>query len=86
MVIGDVRLIKPAAGQGISAAVNILVAVFSPAYAWTLRAVSSMSRRRFPHHTFHDAWDVDTLRAVLPDADVAFSRPSTARRLRPSRV
>ncbi len=30
-------------------------------------------RRDFPHHTFLDAWDRDTLRRLLPDADVAFT-------------
>lgn len=53
---------------------NILVAVFSPAPAWTLpRRFVDVLRRQFPHHTFHDAWDADALRALLPDADVAFS-------------
>jgi phosphoglycerate dehydrogenase-like enzyme len=53
---------------------NILIAVFSPAPAWTLpRPFVDVLRREFPHHSFHDAWDADTLRAVLPDADVAFS-------------
>jgi D-2-hydroxyacid dehydrogenase (NADP+) len=54
--------------------VNILVAVFSPAPAWTLpRRFVEVLRREFPHHTFHDAWDAETLQAFLPDADVAFS-------------
>ena len=53
---------------------NILVAVFSPAPAWTLpRRFVDVLRREFPHHTFHDAWDGDALNAFLPDADVAFS-------------
>jgi phosphoglycerate dehydrogenase-like enzyme len=53
---------------------NILIAVFSPAPAWTLpRRFVNVLRREFPHHTFHDAWDAEALRALLPDADVAFS-------------
>lgn len=53
---------------------NVLVAVFSPAPAWTLpRRFVDVLRREFPHHTFHDAWDADALKAYLPDADVAFS-------------
>ena len=53
---------------------NILVAVFSPAPAWTLpRRFVDVLRSEFPHHTFHDAWDADTLRTFLPDADIAFS-------------
>jgi phosphoglycerate dehydrogenase-like enzyme len=30
-------------------------------------------RRDFPQHTFLEAWDRDTLRRLLPDADVAFT-------------
>ena len=30
-------------------------------------------RRDFPQHTFSVAWDRDTLRRLLPDADVAFT-------------
>jgi phosphoglycerate dehydrogenase-like enzyme len=30
-------------------------------------------RRDFPQHTFLDAWDRDTLRRLLPDAEVAFT-------------
>ena len=53
---------------------NVLIAVFSPAPAWTLpRRFVDVLRREFPHHAFHDAWDAETLRALLPDADVAFS-------------
>ena len=53
---------------------NIAVGVISPAPAWILprRFVDSL-RRDFPQHTFLDAWDRDTLRRVLPDADVAFT-------------
>lgn len=53
---------------------NVLIAVFSPAPAWTLpRRFVDVLRREFPHHTFHDAWDADRLRTLLPEADVAFS-------------
>ncbi len=53
---------------------NVLIAVFSPAPAWTLpRSFVDVLRRRFPQHTFHDAWEADSLRALLPEADVAFS-------------
>ena len=30
-------------------------------------------RRDFPQHTFLDAWDRETLRRLLPEADVAFT-------------
>jgi phosphoglycerate dehydrogenase-like enzyme len=54
--------------------VNVLVAVFSPAPAWTMpRRFIDVLRRDFPQHAFHDAWDENTLRAFLPEADVAFS-------------
>ncbi len=53
---------------------NVLVAVFSAGPAWTLpRPFVDGLRRDFPQHTFIDAWDGDTLRRHLPDADVAFS-------------
>ena len=53
---------------------NIVVSVISPAPAWILpwRFVDEL-RRDFPQHTFLDAWDRDTLRRALPDADVAFT-------------
>ncbi len=53
---------------------NILVAVYSAGPAWTLprRFVDDL-RRDFPQHTFVDAWDGETLRRRLPDADIAFS-------------
>ena len=53
---------------------NILVAVISEATAWILpRHYVEQLRRDFPQHTFLDAWDRDTLRQLLPDADVAFT-------------
>jgi phosphoglycerate dehydrogenase-like enzyme len=53
---------------------NIAVGVISPAPAWILpRHFVDHLRHEFPQHTFLDAWDRDTLRRVLPDADVAFT-------------
>jgi phosphoglycerate dehydrogenase-like enzyme len=53
---------------------NVLVAVISPAPAWVMpRAFVDRLRRDFPQHTFLDAWDRDTIRALLPQADVAFT-------------
>ena len=53
---------------------NVVVAVISPAAAWVMpRHYVDQLRRDFPQHTFLDAWDRDTLRRVLPDADVAFT-------------
>jgi hypothetical protein len=53
---------------------NIVVAVISPAPAWVMpRRHVDRLRADFPHHTFLDAWDRETLRRMLPDADVAFT-------------
>jgi D-2-hydroxyacid dehydrogenase (NADP+) len=53
---------------------NVLVAVFSAGPAWTMpRRLVDDLRRDFPQHTFLDAWDAETLRRRLPDADIAFS-------------
>lgn len=53
---------------------NVLVAVYSEGPAWTLpRPFIDQLRCDFPQHTFFDAWDAETLREHLPDADVAFS-------------
>ena len=53
---------------------NILVGVISPAAAWVMpRRYVDQLRREFPQHTFLDAWDRDTLRRLLPEADVAFT-------------
>jgi len=52
----------------------ILVSVISPAPAWVMpRHFVDALRRDFPHHRFVEAWDRDTLRRLLPDADVAFT-------------
>jgi phosphoglycerate dehydrogenase-like enzyme len=52
----------------------VLVAVFSQGPAWTLpRSFVDRLRAEFPQHTFLDAWDAETLRRLLPEADVAFS-------------
>jgi len=53
---------------------NILVGVISPAPAWILpRQFVDQLRRDFPRYTFLDAWDRESLRQLLPDADVAFT-------------
>ena len=53
---------------------NVVVGVISPAAAWVMpRHYVDQLRRDFPQHTFLDAWDRDTLRRLLPDADVAFT-------------
>jgi phosphoglycerate dehydrogenase-like enzyme len=53
---------------------NVVVAVISPAPAWVMpRHYVDQLRRDFPQHTVLDAWDRDTLRRLLPDADVAFT-------------
>jgi phosphoglycerate dehydrogenase-like enzyme len=53
---------------------NVVMAVISPAAAWVMpRHYVEQLRRDFPQHTFFDAWDRNTLRRLLPDADVAFT-------------
>src|SRR5450759_2075124 len=53
---------------------QILVGVISAAAAWVLPAhFIDALRRDFPQHTFLDAWDRETIRRLLPDADVAFT-------------
>jgi len=52
----------------------IVVGVISPAAAWVMpRGYVDELRRDFPQHTFLDAWDRDTLRRLLPQAEVAFT-------------
>jgi phosphoglycerate dehydrogenase-like enzyme len=53
---------------------NVVVGVISPAPAWVMpRQFVDQLRGDFPQHTFVDAWDRETLRRVLPDAEVAFT-------------
>jgi phosphoglycerate dehydrogenase-like enzyme len=53
---------------------NILVGVISPAAIWVMpRSCVEELRRQFPQHTFLEAWDRDTIRRLLPQADVAFT-------------
>ena len=52
----------------------VVIAVISPAPAWVMpRLHVDQLRSDFPQHTFLDAWDRDTLRRLLPEADVAFT-------------
>ena len=53
---------------------NVVIGVISPAPAWVLpRRFVDQLRLDFPQHTFLDAWDRETLRRLLPGADVAFT-------------
>jgi phosphoglycerate dehydrogenase-like enzyme len=53
---------------------NVLVSVISASAAWVMpRRCVDRLRHEFPQHTFLDAWDRDTLRRLLPEADVAFT-------------
>jgi phosphoglycerate dehydrogenase-like enzyme len=52
----------------------ILIGVISPAPAWIMpRHFVDQLRRDFPQHTFSEAWDRETLRRLLPQADAAFT-------------
>ena len=63
---------------------NVLVGVISPAAIWVMpRQFVDQLRHDFPQHAFLEAWDRDTLRRLLPDADVAFT-PFVDRDLFPS--
>jgi phosphoglycerate dehydrogenase-like enzyme len=63
---------------------NILIGVISRADAWIMpRSFVDELRRTFPHHTFLDAWDLQTIDDRLPDADVAFT-PFVSRERFPS--
>jgi phosphoglycerate dehydrogenase-like enzyme len=53
---------------------NIVIGVISPAPAWVMpRHFVDQIRRDFPQHTISEAWDRDTLRRLLPEADAAFT-------------
>jgi phosphoglycerate dehydrogenase-like enzyme len=53
---------------------NVVIGVISPALAWVMpRWHVDQLRADFPQHTFLDAWDRDTLRQLLPQAEVAFT-------------
>jgi D-2-hydroxyacid dehydrogenase (NADP+) len=53
---------------------NILVGVISHSAAWVIpRAFVERIRSDFPHHAFLEAWDIDTIRQLLPEADAAFT-------------
>jgi phosphoglycerate dehydrogenase-like enzyme len=53
---------------------NVLVAVISPAAAWTMPpAFVDRLRRDFPEHRFLDAWDAQAVRRLLPEVDAAFT-------------
>jgi D-2-hydroxyacid dehydrogenase (NADP+) len=52
----------------------VLVGVISPAPAWVMpRPFVDQLRRDFPQHVFLEAWDRDTIRRRLPEADAAFT-------------
>jgi len=53
---------------------KIALGVISPSAAWVIpRAYVDALRRDFPHHTFLEAWDRETLRRVLVESDAAFA-------------
>ncbi|MGE5245504.1 MAG: D-2-hydroxyacid dehydrogenase [Betaproteobacteria bacterium] len=53
---------------------NILIGVISDAAVWVLpREYVERLRREFPQHTFLEAWDHETVRRLLPEADAAFT-------------
>jgi len=53
---------------------NVLVGVISPAPAWVMpRRYVDQLGADFPQHTFLDARDRDTLRRLLPEAEIAFT-------------
>jgi phosphoglycerate dehydrogenase-like enzyme len=53
---------------------NVPIGVISPAAIWVMpRHFVDGLRQAFPHHTFPEAWDRDTLRQLLQRADVAFT-------------
>ena len=53
---------------------NILIGVISDSAAWVMpRVFVEQLRRDFPQHTILEAWDVEAIRRLLPEADVAFT-------------
>jgi len=53
---------------------KILVGVISDFAAWVMpRPFVDRLRRDFPQHEFVEAWDVETVRRLLPDVDIAFT-------------
>lgn len=63
---------------------NILVGVVGQSTAWILpRAFIGQIRRECPQHTILEAWDIDTIRRLLPEADIAFT-PRVDRDIFPS--
>jgi phosphoglycerate dehydrogenase-like enzyme len=54
--------------------VNILIGVISPSAVWVMpRSFVEQLRRDFPQHQILEAWDLATIRRLLPEADVAFT-------------
>jgi phosphoglycerate dehydrogenase-like enzyme len=63
---------------------NVLVGVIGRSPAWVMPAAFvDQIRRSFPQHTILEAWDVDAVRRLLPDAEVAFT-PHVDRDIFPS--
>jgi phosphoglycerate dehydrogenase-like enzyme len=61
----------------------ILVSVFSRTASWNLpREELRRLRTQFPQHEFREASTVDAMRAVVPEADVAFTASLDAAMLR----
>jgi phosphoglycerate dehydrogenase-like enzyme len=53
---------------------KILVGVISPVAAWRMPpSFVEQLRREFPEHRILDAWDQQTIRRLLPEADAAFT-------------
>jgi phosphoglycerate dehydrogenase-like enzyme len=53
---------------------NVVIGVISPAPAWVMpRWHVDRLRADFPQHTFLEAWDRDTVRRLLPQAEAAFT-------------
>jgi phosphoglycerate dehydrogenase-like enzyme len=53
---------------------NVLIGVISPAAIWVIpQHFVDRIRRDFPQHNILEAWDRDTIRRLLPEADVVFT-------------